>query len=89
MIPPKNLIGTRLRAPTRLIDNLRAEDEIQQATQDGYHFPTDTYETLRLALEALAQQGVEEEEAAAGEEVEELTEEWNELFDEEEEEIVF
>ena len=87
MIPPKNLIGTQLRAPTRLIDNLRAEDEIQQATQDGYHFPTDTYETLRLALEALAQQGVEE--AAAGEEVEELMEEWNELFDEEEEEIVF
>ena len=82
-------IGTRLRAPTRLIANLRAEDEMQQAEQNGYEFPTNTNETLRLALEALAQQGEEEEEAAAGEnqEVEELMEEWDEVYGEEEEEL--
>ena len=58
---------------------------MQQAQQDGYEFPADTNETLRLALEALAQQGVEEA-AAVGdeEEEEELMDEWNEEYGEEE-----
>ena len=82
-------IGTWLRAPTRLIANLPAEDEMQQAEQNGYEFPANTNETLWLALEVLVQPGEEEEEAAAGEsqEVEELMEEWDEVYGEEEEEL--
>ena len=57
--------GTRLHAPACLIKNLRAKEEMERAAQEGYNFP-DTRETLERAFEAIAQQGMEEEEEEKG-----------------------
>ena len=50
-----------------LDEELRAEDKMERAAQEGFDFPTDTREFLERAFEAIAQQGMEEE----GEEEEE------------------
>ena len=65
----------RLQVPIRLINNLRAENEMERAAQAGYDFPTDRRETLECEFEAIAQQGMEEED-----EEEELIYEWNKEF---------
>ena len=54
---------------------------MEQAAQEGYDFPTDIREISKRAFEAIAQQGLEEEE-------EELIYEWNEEFGEQEEYVL-
>ena len=49
--------GTRLRAPERLLINLQ-EDEIEEAAQQGFQFPSQTSDKLQQAIEATMVQGV-------------------------------
>ena len=52
------------------MNNLRAEEAMEQAAKEGYNFPTNLRETLELAFEAMALQGMEEEEEEEEEQVE-------------------
>ena len=70
---------TRLRAPSRLIANLRYEDAIVEADEDGFNSPMATTAELQRALEVLAAQDVEEEHGDEIVEEEKVIYNWEEL----------
>ena len=77
-------LETRFRATSRLLNNLRREDAMEEAEENGFPFPTTTNDQLQEALAALLQHAEEEE--LQEQEVEEkmIVFEWNENYDEQE-----
>ena len=69
--------GTRLRAPERILNNLRGQDEIEIATQAGYSFPSQTSEQLQQAIQAMMVPNVE-----SFSDAEEIVTEWDVDIDE-------
>ena len=69
--------GTRLQAPERLLINLQ-EDEIEEAAQQGFQFPSQTSNEVQQALDAMIVQGV-----ATYTDTEEMIDEWDLQPDEE------
>ena len=70
------IIGTRLRNPERLLQNLQYEDAVAEAGSEGHEFPSSTSELLMQAIMAFSQlerddNREEEEEEEEEEEVEE------------------
>ena len=72
--------ATRLRAPEKLLCNLRCADARDEASELGFDFPSSTSEELRTALEDLMSQRQNEEEEEVVEE--ELIVEWDEDLEE-------
>ena len=76
------LTETRLRAPSRIIANLRYEEAVTEADEDGYNFPSATTSELQHALEVLTQHERAEEEQEEEIVEEEEVGDWPELDDE-------
>ena len=72
---------TRLRAPSQIIANLRYEQAVTEADDDGFNFPSATSSELQHALEVLTQHENTEEESEEEWVEEEEVADWPELDD--------